>query len=485
MESKGQIPIIRCGVCQQSPAVQLPLASVLVIAPDADDQLVAAASLVAAEVHHAQPHRALEALAAAQPALVLVAQDPPRAAIALVRDICRAYKSLPLAVVAAEPSLALAVQFVRAGALDYIPGPLTAEGAARLLDGLAGERMRPADEQQFFCDDCPPGVPFAGRSPATVRTLQAIRLVAQSRCNPILILGETGAGKEVAAQAAHFWRTGRAEGLVAVNCAALTANLLESELFGHVKGAFTGADRDKAGLFEVAAGGTIFLDEISEMPLDLQAKLLRVLQERSFRRVGATRDIRCDCTVIASSNRNLHQEVAAGRFRRDLYYRLAVFPVALSPLRSPDRRDDVELLAEFFLRQFSSAGATARQISPEAMRLLTAHAWPGNVRELRNVIERAMILEPSHSLTAASIVLDAEMSCPPALIPPTAAAGTTAHGIAGAPGGTGASGGPGGAGRETGYQRTRAAALLGITRATLHAKLKRYDIKVPAPGPQQ
>ena len=275
--------------------------------------------------------------------------------------------------------------------------------------------------------------------------------------------------------------------MVAVNCAALTATLMESELFGHVKGAFTGADRDKPGLFEVAGGGSIFLDEISEMPAELQGKLLRVLQERTFRRVGGTSDIACNATVIAASNHELFAEAKQGRFRQDLYYRLAVFPIHVEPLCSDLRRDDIPLLAEYFVENSSlRPGGQVQGISPEALSRLLAHTWPGNVRELRNVIERATLLERTTHLTPENIVFDE----------PAAGGLYVAAGMPGGqtPAGAGAEAPAGVAPpdfsletaerefirralKETGWQRTKAAELLGITRATLHAKIKRYGIE--------
>ena len=316
-------------------------------------------------------------------------------------------------------------------------------------------------------------------------TLETLGKVARSRCNPILILGETGTGKELAARAVHSWRCDDDERFVAVNCAALNASLLESELFGHVKGAFTGAEREKVGLFELAGTGTIFLDEISEMPLELQAKLLRVLQDRTFRKVGGTKDLTCEATVIASSNRPLSTEAAEGRFRKDLYYRLAVFPITLPPLRDPRRRSDVLLLAEYFLRnsQIVSSRSIVGLDHPACEKLLSHH-WPGNVRELRNVIDRALILERGRRIGAESIQLGDLCVCPCAVEaasaspeeaqPQAATTESKAFSLKTAEREFILR-----ALRETGWQRTRAAALLGITRATLHTKLKRYDIHPP------
>lgn len=324
---------------------------------------------------------------------------------------------------------------------------------------------------EFFSEQCPSSVTLAGKSSAMTQTLETIQMVAQSGCNPVLIVGPTGTGKELAAQAVHAWRYGRGESFVAVNCAALTANLLESELFGHVRGSFTGADRDKTGLFEAAGSGTIFLDEISEMPLELQAKLLRVLQERTFRKVGGTKDISCRATIIASSNRDLLHEVEENRFRRDLYYRLAVFPIPMPALASTERRSDIPLLARYFLRTSDVVSETPKEgFTAAAEQVLMSHDWPGNIRELRNVITRAAIMERGKQIRPENIMIDRLASATPEnenremkdFSLETAEREFIHRAL-----------------QETGWQRTKAAGLLGITRATLHSKLKRYGIKPP------
>ena len=236
---------------------------------------------------------------------------------------------------------------------------------------------------------------MVGTGPRMKQVYELIRRVAPSD-STVLIQGESGTGKELVARAIHHNSARAARPLVAVNCGALTATLLESELFGHERGAFTGAVAQKKGRIELAQGGTLFLDEITEMAVELQPKLLRVLQEREFERVGGTRTIKADIRVIAASNRNLQEAVDAGTFRRDLYYRLNVVAVTLPPLR--ERRDDIPALAEYFISRVASDGARARSLSPEARACLMNYDWPGNVRELQNAIERALVLGTSEAI---------------------------------------------------------------------------------------
>jgi two-component system response regulator HydG len=376
-----------------------------------------------------------------------------------------------------------------------------------LVAALVQQRQMLGDNQRlYFSENCPAGVLMAGRSAAMDKVLEIIRIVAQSRCNPVLIVGKTGTGKELAAKAVHAWRYGQSEPMIAINCAALTPSLLESELFGHVKGAFTGADREKTGLFAQAGMGSIFLDEISEMPLELQAKLLRVLQEKTFRKVGGTVDITCHATIIASSNRDLFGEMRAGRFRSDLYYRLAVFPIKIPPLSHQERREDIGLLADYFLQNAGMPRTRVASLTPEARAALLAHDWPGNVRELKNVIERALIVQPGPQITRNDIIIERPEECPPALpapgCPPQSGLSAPAYSGARPQDAAGGQTAPPTAAcasinpadfslqtaerefiyralKEVSWQRNRAAALLGITRATLHTKIKRYGIKIP------
>jgi len=393
-----------------------------------------------------------------------------------------------------NPPLAGSTEFMQAGAYDYLKGRQDYAGFEQIISRIKNESVsrdpclvtqatsderRETESSRFFAEDLACSVSMVGCSKATLDTLKMIKLVAASRCNPILILGETGTGKELAAKAIHIARNSKLKTknsklpFVAVNCAALTANLLESELFGHVKGSFTGADREKTGLLELAESGTLLLDEISEMPMNLQAKLLRVLQEKCFRKVGGLKNITCNATIIASSNRNLKSEVQANRFRRDLYYRLNICPITLAPIRSQGRRQDIRLLAEYFLKTSTICPDKCGKITSLTeltMEALEKHDWPGNVRELCNVIERAILLETTDKIGLNAIYIEptewseVSNSTTPGLIKDFSLAKAECELIARAL-------------QKTGWQKTRAAALLGITRATLYAKVKQYNIE--------
>ncbi len=382
---------------------------------------------------------------------------------------------IPIVVVGCDDDDTDLSTFIQVGAFDYMDARQDYGRLEQIIKKIKSKSKAACmikDKKSFFPDDLACSVSMVGSSKAILDTLNMIKLVAASKCNPVLVVGETGTGKELAAKALHTLRHPN-EQFVAVNCAALTANLLESELFGHVKGSFTGADREKTGLLELAGSGTLLLDEISEMPMDLQAKLLRVLQEKSFRKVGGVKNISCKATIIASSNRNLNKEVQASRFRRDLYFRLNICPITLAPLRSKMRRQDIRLLAEYFLRTSTICPdkcGKVTSLTELAIEALENHDWPGNVRELRNVIERAILLETTEKIGLNGIVIEpaewSEVSTnqTPGLIKEFSLAKAECELISRAL-------------QKTGWQKTRAAALLGITRATLYAKVKQYNIE--------
>ncbi len=366
------------------------------------------------------------------------------------------------------------------GIFDYIQGMQDCDKLQQIIGRIkekdeekkTEQSCDEKDEDRFFANELAITISMAGKSEAITNALKMAQIVASSTCNPVLVLGETGTGKELVSKAIHILRNPN-EQFVAVNCAALTSTLLESELFGHVKGSFTGADRDKTGLLELAGPGTILLDEISEMPLNLQAKLLRVLEEKKFRKVGGTKYIDCKATIIAASNRNLKAEVKENNFRRDLYYRLNISPIILAPLRSPERRDDIRLLAEYFLKTSNICPEKKGKITSLtklAVEALERHDWPGNIRELRNVIDRAIMLETTDKIGLNGIsfeedeIYQGQEIAKNDTITDFSLAKAECELISRAL-------------QQTGWQKTRAAALLGITRATLYAKVKQYNIE--------
>jgi two-component system, NtrC family, response regulator PilR len=287
-----------------------------------------------------------------------------------------------------------AVQAVRVGAFDYIHKGPGLMDELRLSVGRALETMTLQRQNFAFKRDAASRNSLnniIGQSPAIEKLKTTIRTVAPT-ASTVLIYGESGSGKELVARAMHACSPRAAEPFVSINCGAFPETLLESELFGYVKGAFTGANQNKRGLFEVATGGTIFLDEISEMSVSMQVKLLRVLQERSLRPVGGSHETSIDVRVIAATNKDVKQMVADGTFREDLFYRVSVIPIQVPPLR--ERREDVEILAIHFLKKYSAAAQKSiLRINAESLAGMRQYAWPGNVRELENTIERAVALE--------------------------------------------------------------------------------------------
>jgi DNA-binding NtrC family response regulator len=292
-----------------------------------------------------------------------------------------------------EAPVADVVEAIKRGALDVLEKPVFASQVARIVTHVAGTRR--AESAATAASAAPDDLarpPIVGHSPAITQVMDALKLVTKAPKATVLIEGESGTGKELIARAVHFDSPRKDGPFMAVNCAALNENLLEAELFGHEKGAFTGAlASGKKGLFEAAAGGTLFLDEIGELAPGMQAKLLRVIQEGTFKRVGGIADVRADVRIIAATNRDLRREVKEGRFRADLYYRLNVVPVRVPALR--ERLDDVAELSRFFIAKISAElGKKIKGVAPRALERLMAYDWPGNIRELRNVCEYAAIV---------------------------------------------------------------------------------------------
>jgi two-component system, NtrC family, response regulator AtoC len=301
-------------------------------------------------------------------------------------------------VMSAYGNFDLALEAMKAGAYDYVGKPFKPEEIVLALR-KAEERESLRRENRALKEQIRSENKFESilaKSPAMNEIFRTISKIAEFKTT-VLISGESGVGKELVARALHSRSSRKAGPFIALNCGAIPENLLESELFGHKKGAFTDASSDRRGLFEEATGGTLFLDEIGELPLNLQVKLLRVLQEESIRRLGETKDLRVDVRIIAATHRELNAEVKAGRFREDLFYRINVLPIAIPPLRA--RREDINLLIDHFVaRNNTRLGTQIRGLTHEARKLLLEYAWPGNVRELENTIERAMVLSEGEIL---------------------------------------------------------------------------------------
>ena len=375
----------------------------------------------------------------------------------LLREVRTRRPELNVIIITAFGAIDSAIDLVKAGAYDYLTKPFGTDELLLAIDrALADSAMRREVARLSRTSEAPPPG-FVGASRAMQHVFALIARAARSTL-PVLVTGESGTGKELVARALHDG-SGR-NPFVAINCAALPENLLESELFGHVKGAFTGADRDRAGLFESAHGGTLFLDEIGELPPLLQPKLLRVLEDGVVRRVGATAERTVDVRLVAATNRDLEQRVQEGTFRGDLFWRLNVLTVHVPPLR--ERSADIPLLAEHF--------AAGRRIAPNAMVLLTAYTWPGNVRELRNAIERAGALSATGEIHADDLparVQDAARAT--AIISDASRRQIPLRNLE----------------REyilevlrsTGGNKTRAAEILGLDRKTLYRKLEEYRLE--------
>lgn len=385
--------------------------------------------------------------------------------LGLLAAMQEAGTSIPAIIVTAHAEVETAVAAMKLGAADYIVRPFDLETLEiAMVRALSLTRLK--IENRFLRDEAERDVDnMVGSSPAMRKVYEAIRQVAPEKAT-VLVVGETGTGKELAAHAIHQLSP-RSEALfVAVNCAAIPAEMMESELFGHERGAFTGAVKERIGKFELADGGTLFLDEVTEMPIALQAKLLRALQEGMIERLGGHRPIAVDIRIVAATNRDPQQAVRDGLLREDLYYRLNVFRLDLPPLR--ERVEDIPVLAQHFVAR------RGIELAPDANDRLAAYRWPGNVRELENVLERAAIVCGGRTITAAHLPADISSPSPAALTTQTAVVPETLsipeatealerQMIAAAL-------------RETGGNKSKAARLLDISERSLWYKLTRYDL---------
>jgi two-component system response regulator FlrC len=384
--------------------------------------------------------------------------------LGLLKKLRAEQPEVEVVLLTAHGDVATAVEAMRLGAFDFLQKPLSGPDQLSLLCARALERRGLKDERARSRARGTPTPPLSYGDPAMHPVLDALAKVARTNAT-VLLLGESGVGKEVAARALHAQSDRAAGPFLAVNCAAIADQLLESELFGHERGAFTGADERHRGRLELAQGGSFFLDEIGELKLPLQAKLLRVLQERRFERVGGTRSIEVDVRFIAATNRDLGAMVRTGGFREDLYHRIAVFPIAIPALRA--RPADLLPLARALLGDIArELGRPGLRLSVEAERALAARSWPGNVRELRNALERAAILSEGERVAAEALqpIPGATLGVPPGdETTPRSLADLERDAIVAA------------LAAEQGNRR-RAAERLGIAERTLYDKIKRYGL---------
>ncbi len=402
---------------------------------------------------------------------------PGKSGLEVLDEITEYDSDIVVVMISAYASIENAVQATKSGAFDFVTKPfkndellhIIRNGLRRRSLEIENRRLKQTLEKRYSFHN------IIGKSEPMQRVFDLVTHVGPSR-STVLIIGESGTGKELIAKAIHNSSPRKDQPFVALNSGSIPSDLLESELFGHVKGAFTGAVATKKGLFEIADGGTVFLDEVGTVPLQTQAKLLRVIQEREFRRVGGLENIKVDVRIIAATNIDLREAVEAGEFRDDLYYRLNVITVHLPPLR--DRREDVPLLIDHFLKRFCEANRKpVCTVDPEALRRLMEYDWPGNVRELENAIERTVvlapedgaihkqdlphdILEPSNSNTSRMSWTDSGGSLRERVLDYERNLILTAL-------------------EKTDWNQKRAAELLRVNPTTLNEKLKRLDITIP------
>ncbi|MFQ5962941.1 MAG: sigma-54-dependent transcriptional regulator [Candidatus Scalinduaceae bacterium] len=400
--------------------------------------------------------------------IILDLKMPGMNGIELLREIKSFDQNILVILLTGHASVDSAVDAMKAGAFDYLEKPFKIEHIKVVVDRALSTQTLMREVVRLRAKSGVTGFEnIIAVSKEMKKVFEDSEIIAKTPSSTVLIQGESGTGKELIANYIHMMSSRVKHRFVEINCAALTENLLEAELFGYEKGSFTGASSlGKAGLFEAAQRGSIFLDEIGEMGLPLQAKLLRVLQEKRFKRVGGIDDINIDVRIIASTNRNLEEEVEKGNFRRDLYFRLRVLPIYICPLR--ERKDDILPLVKYFINKFNKEfNKNVNNISPETEEVLINYGWPGNVRELRNVIERAVLLSNKDTLTAEHVLLvnvlgtkrkneDDDGGCSIAAIERKHIAKVL---------------------KETSWRMTKASKILDINRTTLYNKIKQYGIK--------
>jgi nitrogen regulation protein NR(I) len=402
---------------------------------------------------------------------ILDIEMPEMNGIELLERIKQKDPALNVVMITAYGSLQSAVEAMRLGAYDYLTKPFQMD-EIKLVVEKALERERLISENRELHRELEQQYSFTGivgKSPCMEEVYELVKRVAATNAS-VLIQGESGTGKELVARSIHHNSRRQDSPLIILNCAALAEGVLESELFGHEKGAFTGAIRRKAGRFELAHGGTLFLDEIGEIPVATQLKLLRVLQEHEFERVGGEKTIKVDVRIIAATNRDLMAAVREGRFREDLYYRLNVVNITMPPLR--ERREDIPALAGHFLGKFAlETGKRVERIDPKAMEMLVHYDWPGNVRELENIMERAVVLEKGDTITPASLPMPLRVEGDGESIKIPQGTGSITEVLEDLEKQLIMK-----ALRENGGSQTAAAGALGLKRSTLRYKLEKYGL---------
>ena len=392
---------------------------------------------------------------------------PNMSGLEFLERVKKLFPRTEVAVMTGHGSVETAVHAMKLGAYDYISKPFSPLEELRLFLRRMAEKIRLVEENQFLRERVDSETDLHGIVGSSAKIQDVLRMISRLKDTrtPVLITGESGTGKELVARAIHFRGAFAKQPFVAVDCGSLVPTLIESELFGYEKGAFTGAIKSKAGLFQAANGGTIFLDEIGELPLELQAKLLRVLQEKEIRPVGSNQRVKVDVRVIAASNRDLESEYHKGTFRKDLYFRLNVVTVHLPPLR--ERRPDIPMLVHWFLDRYASGGSI--QVTSAAMKCLLQYDWPGNVRELENCVERALALGDRTTIDLGDLptsIASGPRESIPAEAPRLSSTDledierATIQRVF----------------EEVKGDKALAGKMLGISRATLYRKLKRYNI---------